>query len=215
MAVRNIGFRHFDPHRLGRPGLHPDRNTHRQECGTARGFAAFATGGDASAATAPSPVAGATPPAGEGDRPQGRGGPPGGGRRSPPLPTEIHQWKVVSVDRETGKLRWEKTVREEVPHEGHHATHGFASFSPVTDGEDLYAYFGSRGLYAFDLKGGLKWEKDFGDMRTIMGFGEGGSLALHHDTLVVNWDHEGDDFIAALDKRTGGSSGVSPRGGTT
>jgi outer membrane protein assembly factor BamB len=53
------------------------------------------------------------------------------------------------------------------------------------------------------LKGQLKWEKDLGDLRTRNAFGEGSSPALHGDTLVLNWDHEGEDFIVALDKRTG------------
>jgi outer membrane protein assembly factor BamB len=54
-----------------------------------------------------------------------------------------------------------------------------------------------------DLKGEVKWEKDFGDMQTINNFGEGSAPALFGDTLIVNWDHEGDDFIVALDKVTG------------
>jgi outer membrane protein assembly factor BamB len=65
------------------------------------------------------------------------------------------------------------------------------------------AYFGSRGLYCYDMNGELKWEKDLGDMRTRLGFGEGSSPALHGDTVVILWDHEGDDFILALDKNTG------------
>jgi outer membrane protein assembly factor BamB len=133
-----------------------------------------------------------------------RGGPGGpGGRGGQPTPTESYQFVVMAVDRETGAVRWQQTAREAVPHEGHHRDHGYASFSPVTDGENLYVHFGSRGLHAYDLAGNRKWEKDLGRMRTRMGFGEGGSLALHGDVLVVNWDHEGDDFIVGIDKRTG------------
>jgi outer membrane protein assembly factor BamB len=53
------------------------------------------------------------------------------------------------------------------------------------------------------MNGKLQWSHDFGDQRTANGFGEGGSPALHGDTLVITWDHEGDDFITALDKKTG------------
>jgi outer membrane protein assembly factor BamB len=63
--------------------------------------------------------------------------------------------------------------------------------------------FGSRGHYALDLKGQVLWEKDLGDMQTRNAFGEGSSAAVHGDTMVVNWDHEGDDFIVALDAATG------------
>jgi hypothetical protein len=118
-------------------------------------------------------------------------------------PDEVHRWVVLSLDRTSGKEQWRQVVRESLPHEGHHKDHGFASFSPVTDGERLYVFLGSRGLHCLDLKGKLLWSKDLGKMQTRNGFGEGGSAAVHGDTVVVNWDHEGDDFIAAFDTRTG------------
>ncbi len=64
-------------------------------------------------------------------------------------------------------------------------------------------YFGSQGLYCFDFLGNLKWKRDFGDMTTRNSFGEGSSPAIQGTTLVVNWDHEGDSFIVALDTRSG------------
>ncbi|MBM3460294.1 MAG: hypothetical protein FJX77_17380, partial [Armatimonadetes bacterium] len=67
----------------------------------------------------------------------------------------------------------------------------------------VYASFGSHGVYCYDLQGNKKWEKDLGRMQTRNGFGEGSSPVLHENTLVVNWDHEGADFIVALDKNTG------------
>ena len=73
----------------------------------------------------------------------------------------------------------------------------------MTDGEVLCAFFGSRGLYCLDMNGEPLWNRDFGDMDVFMGFGEGASPALHDDTIVVNWDHQGQSFITALDKRTG------------
>lgn len=138
------------------------------------------------------------PDGGQRRRPGGGGG---GGRGE--KPSEVHQFALLSIDRLTGQTQWQKTVREEVPHEGHHRDHGFASHSPVTDGQHIYSWFGSRGLHCYDLKGDLKWEKDFGKQRTANGFGEGSSPALHGNTLIVNWDHEGEDFIAAFDKKTG------------
>jgi outer membrane protein assembly factor BamB len=61
------------------------------------------------------------------------------------------------------------------------------------------------------MEGNVKWDADFGDMQTRMGFGEGASPALHGDTVVVNWDHEGDSFIVALDKSTGKERWRQPR----
>jgi outer membrane protein assembly factor BamB len=114
-----------------------------------------------------------------------------------------HQFVVLAVDRRDGKVLWQRTVRDEQPHEGTHVTGSWASNSAVTDGERLYAFFGSRGLYCLSFDGDVLWEKDFGDMQVRHGHGEGASPALHGDTLVVNWDHQGDSFVVALDKRTG------------
>jgi outer membrane protein assembly factor BamB len=118
-------------------------------------------------------------------------------------PTQVQQFTVMSFDRKTGKQRWSHSPRTQLPHEGHHKDHGFASASPVTDGKHLIVSFGSFGLYGYDLKGKRLWEKDLGDMRTRNSFGEGSSPALDGNTVVVLWDHEGDDFIVALDKRDG------------
>ena len=110
---------------------------------------------------------------------------------------------VTAFERATGKTIWSTVVKEEVPHESGHETSSQASATPITDGEHIYASFGSRGLYCLDLNGKVRWSKDFGDMRTRNEFGEGASPVLHGDTLVMTWDHEGEDFIVALDKRTG------------
>ena len=117
--------------------------------------------------------------------------------------THRHQFVALAVSRRDGKIRWQKILREEWPHEGGHVTGSLASNSPVTDGERLYAFFGSRGLYCLDLKGELKWSKDLGRMQTLHAHGEGSSPVLHGDTLLVCWDHEGDSSLHALDKRTG------------
>jgi len=126
-------------------------------------------------------------------------------------PTEAYQFALLCLDRQTGKTLWQGIAREAVPHEGAHRDHGFASFSPVTDGQRLFAYFGSRGLHCFDLQGNRKWEKDLGRMQTKNSFGEGSSPVLFGKTLVVNWDHEGDDFIAAFDSETGRELWRQPR----
>jgi outer membrane protein assembly factor BamB len=151
----------------------------------------------------PEPPAAAEPaPAPAGDAPRGERR-RGGGRMRSEAPSEAYQFAVVALDRKTGQVRWQKVVREEVPHEGHHRDHGFASSSPVTDGEHLYVSFGSRGIHCLDLAGNVRWQKDLGRMQTRNAFGEGASPALHGDTLVIPWDHEGEDFVVALEKKTG------------
>ena len=110
---------------------------------------------------------------------------------------------VMAFDRKSGALRWKSVVHEEVPHEGIQQNNSYASASLLTDGRRIYAFFGSRGLYALDLSGKTLWEKQLGRMQTRMGFGEGASPALHEGTLVVTWDHEGPDFVVALDAASG------------
>jgi len=131
----------------------------------------------------------------------------GGGRR--PFhggrpPKNIYKFDLVCLDRKTGKLFWQKTAREELPHDGHHSNYGgFASYSPVTDGKYVWASFGSRGVHCYDTDGNHKWSRDLGKMRKKMMFGEGSSLALAGDAVIVVIDHEDDSFIYALNKQTG------------
>jgi len=117
--------------------------------------------------------------------------------------TQRHRFVVMALSRSDGKVLWERTVREQLPHAGGHYTASLASNSPVTDGNFLFAFFGSYGLYCLSVDGKLIWETDLGQMDTLHGHGEGSSPALYGDTLVINWDHEGQSFVAAFDKRTG------------
>ena len=139
-------------------------------------------------------------PVGESFPPKYSGAP--GGHDEVPI-TQRQKFMVMAIDRGSGKIAWERTVREELPHQGGHRTASLASSSPITDGERVYAFFGSWGLYCLDTKGEAVWQKDLGQLDTLHGHGEGSSPVLHGDTLVVNWDHQGDSFLVALDKRTG------------
>jgi outer membrane protein assembly factor BamB len=156
---------------------------------------------------------GGAPPGGPGPDSKGPGGPPPGGpggmgrgrgRFGGPPPTEIQQFVLICIDRKTGKTLWQQVAKEELPHEGFREGDGsFASPSGLTDGKNVYAYFGSRGLYCYEMSGKLLWSQDLGKMRIALGFGEGSSPTLYKDTLIVNWDNEDGSFITALDKNTG------------
>ena len=110
---------------------------------------------------------------------------------------------MIAVNRSDGQILWERTVREDLPHAGGHYTASLASQSAVTDGEHLFAYFGSHGLYCLDFKGETIWETDIGQMHTLHGHGEGSSPVLYRDMIIITWDHEGPSFVVAFDKRTG------------
>jgi outer membrane protein assembly factor BamB len=141
----------------------------------------------------------ATSPAGPNPAPGGRRG--GFGRG--PAPTQPIAFTTLCLNRRTGEVLWQKVSRQEVPHEGHQQSNTFASGSPVTDGEHLFAFFGSHGLYCYTLDGELVWDIDLGDMRTRNSFGEGASPALLGNTLVVLWDTEEESYVVAFDKATG------------
>ena len=115
----------------------------------------------------------------------------------------VHEFHVLAVRRADGSTIWDQTARVEQPHAGTRAEGTFASASVVTDGENVIAFFGSRGLYCYDMEGSPKWEKDFGDMNVRNDFGEGATPALYGNTLIVTWDHQGPSFVVALDKNTG------------
>ena len=117
--------------------------------------------------------------------------------------TQRHEFVVLAVNRHDGKVLWQKAVHKKLPHEGGHYTGSLASNSAVTDGEHVFAFFGSHGLYCLDMNGEVKWQQQFGEMQTKHGHGESASPVLHGDLLFVNWDHDGPCFVAAFDKRTG------------
>jgi len=114
------------------------------------------------------------------------------------------QFVVYCFDRKDGARLWKQIAVEQKPFDSHHDDHGYASASPVTDGEHLFVSFGSYGIYCYDMDGQLIWKRtDLGEMKTRAGFGEGSSLALYGDKLILPWDHEGQSRIEVIDKANG------------
>jgi outer membrane protein assembly factor BamB len=148
------------------------------------------------------PVPAPAEPAGRGRR--GTGG--GEGVRE-------HRFEVLALDRTSGKVLWRQTAMTATPHEGYHQSYGsFASNSPTTDGERVYASFGSRGVYAYTMDGRPVWQKDFGvQMRMFQAFGEGVGPVLDAGHLILLFDHEGDGFLTMLDAATGTDRWRTPR----
>lgn len=140
-------------------------------------------------------------PTGRGQAPTGRLRGGGGGADA----GLEHRFVVMAIDRRTGKTLWEHTPIVATPHEGYHRVYGsFASNSPASDGERLYAFFGSRGLYAYSLDGKLLWQKDFGvKLRMDNAFGEGTAPTLHDGRLILHFDHLEGGFLTMLDPATG------------
>jgi len=131
--------------------------------------------------------------------------------RAVPHPTVVYEFAVLAIDRRDGRIIWQKKLADAVPHEGGHRTNSHASGSPVTDGERIYANFGSRGVHCLDLAGNIVWSKSLGAMRTRRQYGEGSSPTVYGDRLIVTWDHEGESFLVGFDKRTGEELWRQPR----
>ena len=115
-----------------------------------------------------------------------------------------HQFIVLCFNRKTGEKVWEKVANEREPVDGHHADGNYAAASPVTDGKQLFVNFGSMGLFCYDLDGEEIWKRtDLGEMQTRGGFGEGSSITLTDELVILPWDHEGQSKIEALNRTTG------------
>jgi outer membrane protein assembly factor BamB len=125
----------------------------------------------------------------------------GGDRKD--APDLIHQWKVYAIDLATGKLNWERQVHEGKPEAPRHLKNSYASETPTTDGERLYAYFGGVGLFCFDLAGSPVWEKRIAPKKMAYGWGTAASPILDGDRLYLINDNEEESYLQALDKKTG------------
>lgn len=119
-------------------------------------------------------------------------------------PRDVHRFVVMALDRQTGEVLWQRTAHEERPRQPSMKDGTWASSSPLTDGQRVYASFDSSGLYAYDMNGVPLWQRQLGEKRMFADVGESGSTpVLHDDRLVVVWDHQGESFVVALDARTG------------
>ena len=119
------------------------------------------------------------------------------------IPQEEHRYVVYCVDWKTGKILWERDVYKGAPKSSRHLKNSYASETPVSDGERLYAYFGNIGLYCFDLKGKLLWQQAYEARKTRFGWGTAASPVVYKERLYIVNDNDEKSFLAAYDKRTG------------
>jgi outer membrane protein assembly factor BamB len=140
----------------------------------------------------------------------GRGGGRSGGGSGA---GEEHRLEVLAVHRGTGKVLWQRTATTATPHEGYHHLYGsFASNAPATDGQRLYAFFGSRGLFVYDLDGKLLWQKDLGiKMQMRLAFGEGTGVVVDDGRVYLQFDHQAEGAVVALNAADGKELWRAPR----
>src|SRR5688500_4865868 len=120
-----------------------------------------------------------------------------------------HEWRVYALDKKSGKIKWEKSVLKAVPKIKRHTKASHANSTLATDGERLIAFFGSEGLYAYDLKGKLLWKKDLGVLDAgwftapQKQWETGSSPVLYDGKVIIQADVQKDSFLAVFDARTG------------
>ncbi len=124
-----------------------------------------------------------------------------GGER--PAPKAEHRWVLYCLDWKTGKILWEREIYRGIPPGPRHLKNTYASETPVTDGERVYAYAGYLGVFCYDRKGRLVWSKRWGPYKMRYGWGTASSPVLHKGRLYIVNDNEEQSFLVALDARTG------------
>ncbi len=125
----------------------------------------------------------------------------GGDRRNPDK--SEYTYRVICLDANQGNVLWSKAVARQSPKTRRHTKNTYASETPVTDGKNVFASFGSTGLFCLDFKGGVIWKRDLGLMRRRAGWGTASSPVLFANTVIVNCDSDDESYIAAFDKATG------------
>lgn len=134
-------------------------------------------------------------------RPESNNG--GYGRDRYDLVKVNYQYQVVCIDAETGNEIWRTTVKTGKPPVPRHSTNTYATETPVTDGERIYAYFGMNGVHCLDMDGNLQWQRELGVYEMRAGWGTASSPTLFEDKLFVQVDNQEQSFLVALNKVTG------------
>ena len=119
------------------------------------------------------------------------------------LSTDVHRWMVYDVDFKTGRIRWERQVQQTAPAKARHQKNSYASETPVTDGDRVYAYFSSAGLFAFDMNGKPIWAKPMDTLTVRSGWSGAASPVVHKGRVYIVNDNDEHSFVAAYDALTG------------
>ncbi len=123
--------------------------------------------------------------------------------------SSVHDWKVYCINKLTGNIEWERTACSGVPKQKRHPMSSHANETPATNGKYVVGFFGSEGLYCYDMKGNLQWKKDFGTLQSVFflvptaQWEFASSPLIYNDVLIIQCDVMKNSFLAAYDLATG------------
>jgi outer membrane protein assembly factor BamB len=118
-------------------------------------------------------------------------------------PNAVYKWEVYCLSAADGKVLWKQTAAEHKPAVGVNNFNTYATETPVTDGERVYAYFGNTGVFCFDMAGKPLWQANLGAYPMALGHGTASSPVLDDGRLFIQCDNEQKSFLVALDAKTG------------
>src|SRR4051812_19892811 len=125
-----------------------------------------------------------------------------GGERKE-IPKVTHHWLILCYDLDSGRELWRKEAHTGAPSTQLHVKNTYASETPVTDGQRVYAYFGNTGLFCYNLEGKPLWSTNWPAVKTRNGWGSASSPVLDGDRIFVVNDNDESSFVEALDSKTG------------
>ena len=129
----------------------------------------------------------------------------------------VHEWRLIALDKRTGKVLWDRLAHKGVPKTKRHPKSSQASPTPVTDGRHVVVSFGSEGLYAYDVEGKPLWKQDLGVLNSGWFYdpdyewGLGSSPIIWQNLVIVQCDIQKESFVAAFDVTTGKPAWRTPR----
>ena len=135
----------------------------------------------------------------------------------PVTDASTHTWRLIAIDKKTGKVIWDKVAYEGIPKTKRHPKSSQASATPVTNGKVVVVSFGSQGLYAYDFNGTQLWKQDLGILNAGWFFdpdyewGIGSSPIIYKDLVIVQCDIQRNSFLAAFDVTSGKEKWRAPR----
>ncbi len=120
-----------------------------------------------------------------------------------------NEWKLYCINKRTGEVIWDKVSCRGIPKQKRHPKSSHANCSVATDGNFVVVFFGSEGLYCYDMDGNLQWEKDFGVLRSVFfrvksaEWEFASSPIIYQGSVIIQCDVMENSFLASYDVKTG------------